>query len=127
MARWSAPGDAISFDKALAGGKNDRAGGGHYFGDSAEDRWWTWDTPQPIEKRFPAAVGRKNMRGMFAWGLREDALSWAHLRALNAGYQRHEQMGGNEDKSSGSSNVAEQRRNLTSNPGFSSSEYKDGL
>jgi GH18 family chitinase len=120
-------GDVTSFNKALAGGKYDNEKGGHYFWDSDENRWWTWDTPQAIAKKFPAIVEKKNLGGVFAWGLGEDAPKWDHLRALTAGYQRHAQMVGNEDKSSVSSFAADSCGGPPSKPGFSSPGYKDEL
>ena len=122
------PGDVTSFKKALAGGKYDNEGGGHYFWDSDENRWWTWDTPQAIIKKFPAIVEKKRLGGVFAWGLGEDAPKWDHLRALTAGYQRHAQMVGPEDRSSVSSIATKQSGGgPTPKPGFSSLEYKDEL
>lgn len=121
------PGDVISFNKALVGGKYDGEEGGHYFWDSDENRWWTWDTPQAIAKKFPAIVERKGLGGVFAWGLGEDAPDWDHLKALTAGYQRHMQVADGEDKGSVSSPAAKQSGSASSSPGFSILEYKDEL
>jgi GH18 family chitinase len=121
------PGDVISFNKALVGGKYDDEEGGHYFWDSDENRWWTWDTPQAIAKKFPAIVERKGLGGVFAWGLGEDAPDWDHLKALTAGYQRHIQVADGEDKGSVSSPAAKQSGSASSSPGFSILEYKDEL
>ena len=76
---------SASFRKALAGGRYDGWQGGHYFWDSEENIWWTWDTPEVIEKKFSAILEKKNLGGVFAWGLGEDAENWSHLKALNAG------------------------------------------
>jgi GH18 family chitinase len=76
---------SASFKKALKGGKYDSEGGGHYFWDAEENIWWSWDTPDAIAKKFPGVVEKVGLGGVFAWGLGEDAGSWSHLKALNAG------------------------------------------
>jgi len=78
-----------SFEKALAGGRYDSEGGGHYYWDSEENRWWTWDTPEVITKKFPAIMEEKKLGGVFAWGLGEDGNEWKHLRALTAGWKEY--------------------------------------
>jgi GH18 family chitinase len=75
---------AVSFDKALAGGQYDNKGGGHYFWDSQEDIFWSWDTPEAIIRKIPSIVQEKKLGGVFAWGLGEDAPRFAHFRALTA-------------------------------------------
>lgn len=79
---------SASFQKALAGGLYDSEGGGNFFWDSQEDRWWTWDTPDAISTKFPAIVEPKGLGGVFAWGLGEDAPNWKHLNALTACYRK---------------------------------------
>jgi len=88
---------SISFGRALASGEYDIKGGGHYFWDSEENIWWTWDTPQVIEKKFPAIVEEMKLGGVFAWGLGEDAGNWTHLKALTAGFRRHSSAAGDSD------------------------------
>ncbi|KAL1959522.1 hypothetical protein VTO42DRAFT_1967 [Malbranchea cinnamomea] len=73
-----------SFNRALAGGTYDDRRGGHYFWDSEENIFWSWDTPEAIRKKFPAIVRAKNLGGVFAWGLGEDAPKFTHLKALTA-------------------------------------------
>lgn len=74
-----------SFTRALEGGKYDKVGGGHYFFDAAEDRFWTWDDPQAILRKFPMAIEERGLGGVFAWGLGEDGTKWLHLKASNRG------------------------------------------
>lgn len=72
-----------SFAKALAQGQYDSEhGGGHYYWDREENRWWSWETPQAIEKKFPAIMQKRGLGGAFAWGLGEDAEDFVHLKAL---------------------------------------------
>lgn len=85
-----------SFEKALAGGRYDDEGGGHYFWDPEENIFWTWDTPEAIRKKFPAVVATEDLGGVFAWGLGEDAPDWAHLKALTAGMRGYSRMAGDD-------------------------------
>jgi GH18 family chitinase len=78
-----------SFQKALANGEYDGVQGGHYYWDLDENIWWTWDTAEAILKKFPLIVQAKDLGGVFAWGLGEDAEKWAHFNALSAGYKKH--------------------------------------
>ena len=75
---------SASFKRAMAHGKYDSDGGGHYIWDSEENIWWTWDTPDAIARKFPAIVDKKNLGGAFAWGLGEDADDFTHLKALTS-------------------------------------------
>lgn len=77
---------SLSFEKAKAHGKYDYDQGGYYYWDATENLWWSWDTPEAILKKFPAIVETRNLGGVFAWGLGEDANDWKHLKALKAGY-----------------------------------------
>jgi GH18 family chitinase len=80
---------ADSYNRALSQGKYDTEGGGYYFWDAGENIFWSFDTPDAIEKKFPLVVAPKNLGGVFAWGLGEDAPDFAHLRALTAGVGKH--------------------------------------
>jgi GH18 family chitinase len=79
-----------SYERAMAHGKYDSGHGGHYYWDSDEDIWWSWDTPEAIAKKFPAIVEQKNLGGAFAWGLGEDADGFTHLKALTAEMKKFE-------------------------------------
>jgi GH18 family chitinase len=78
-----------SYKKALAHGEYDSKHGGHYYWDSEKNIWWSWDTPDAIAKKFPSIVERKQLGGVFAWGLGEDADGFVHLKALNSGVRKH--------------------------------------
>lgn len=75
---------SASYERAVAHGKYDSRGGGHYYWDPEENRWWSWDTPDVIAKKFPAIMEKKGLGGAFAWGLGEDAGDFRHLKALTA-------------------------------------------
>jgi GH18 family chitinase len=74
-----------SFERALAHGMYDKQAGGHYYWDREERRWWTFDDPAAILRKFPAIMEARGLGGVFAWGLGEDGPEWRHLRALNKG------------------------------------------
>ncbi|KAL4913341.1 glycoside hydrolase superfamily [Aspergillus aurantiobrunneus] len=75
---------AVSFERALSRGEYDADGGGYYFWDGAENLFWSFDTADAIERKFPPIVEPRNL-GVFAWGLGEDAPDFEHLRALTRG------------------------------------------
>lgn len=105
---------SASYRRAMAHGKYDSVGGGHYYWDSEENLWWSWDTPDVIAKKFPAIMEKKNLGGAFAWGLGEDADDFTHLKALTSEMKKYAQryQGGDLD--------------TTSVP-LPSSQYKDEL
>lgn len=73
---------STSYKRAMAYGKYDNKGGGHYYWDLEENIWWSWDTPDAIAKKFLAIMEKKNLGGAFAWGLGEDAVDFIHLKQL---------------------------------------------
>ncbi|KAI0204382.1 glycoside hydrolase family 18 protein [Astrocystis sublimbata] len=78
----------VSFEKALHEGQYDGEGGGYWYYDQEQALWWTFDTPGAVTKKFPSIVEKKELGGVFAWGLGEDAPEFAHLKALNDGVGR---------------------------------------
>ncbi|KAK1982044.1 family 18 glycosyl hydrolase [Colletotrichum cereale] len=72
-----------SFDRAQKEGKYDEEGGGYYYLDRAEKRFWTYDTPDAILRKFPALVDDQILGGVFAWGLGEDGPDYNNLKAVN--------------------------------------------
>lgn len=79
---------ASSYNKALTEGKYDEVGGGYYYWDASENRFWTFDTPEAIRPKFPALVEGLGLGGAFAWGLGEDANEFAHLKVVDEEMQR---------------------------------------
>jgi GH18 family chitinase len=78
-----------SYRKAMEKGMYDDVHGGHYWWDSEEEIWWSWDNPRAISLKFPLIVEKLGLGGAFAWGLGEDSRDWRHLKALNEGVKRH--------------------------------------
>lgn len=74
-----------SFNKAMEHGLYDSKHGGHYFWDSEEHIFWSWDTPEAITIKSQWILEEYDLGGVFAWGLGEDAPTWAHLEAVNRG------------------------------------------
>lgn len=79
---------SASFKNAMAHGKYDTDGGGHYHWDPQENIWWSWDTPDAIAKKFPAIMEKTRLGGAFAWGLGEDAEDFAHFKTLTLEMKR---------------------------------------
>ncbi|KAL5946194.1 hypothetical protein ACKVV1_004966 [Pyricularia oryzae] len=73
-----------SFQKALRNGVYDEIGGGFYYWDEEEDRWWSFDDAGAISRKFDSIFAAKNLGGVFAWGLGEDAPHFEHLGAVNS-------------------------------------------
>lgn len=82
-----------SFEHALSRGTYDYRGGGYYYWDERERRWWTFDTPGAILRKFPLIIEARGVGGVFAWGIGEDAPDFAHLKAVNQGLKRHGKIG----------------------------------
>lgn len=73
-----------SFRRAMTRGRYDSVEGGHYYWDSSEDLWWTFETPDTIAKRkFPLVVRNRRLGGVFAWGLGEDAPLYRHFKTVS--------------------------------------------
>ncbi|MCJ1471397.1 hypothetical protein MMC13_000036 [Lambiella insularis] len=79
-----------SFDRAMNdGGQFDLDG--HYFWDREDQIFWSWDDPATIAIKFPAIMEKKNLSGVSAWGLGEDAYDFVHLKALTASVKTYSQ------------------------------------
>ncbi|KAF9869687.1 glycosyl hydrolase family 18 [Colletotrichum karsti] len=76
-------GDKESFARAEKDGKYDEKGGGYYYLDRAEKKFWTYDNPDAIRRKFPAIVDRMRIGGVFAWGLGEDGPEYNNLKTVN--------------------------------------------
>jgi chitinase len=70
----------------------DQAQGGQWYWDADTSLFWTWDTPELIEKKIKTLLN-KGIGGFMAWSLGEDGYDWSHLLAmqknLKSGSQYH--------------------------------------
>lgn len=80
---------AESFARAVKDGIYDDQQGGYYYWDATEALWWTFDTPAAIARKFPLILGKRDLGGVFAWGLGEDAPRFEHFAALTEGLEKH--------------------------------------
>ncbi|MCJ1437724.1 hypothetical protein MMC27_007111 [Xylographa pallens] len=78
---------SASYQRAMEHGRYDAEAGGHYYWDTEENLWWSWDTPEAIARKFPFIVKEKGLGGVFAWALGEDAQGFVHLKAVTAGVE----------------------------------------
>lgn len=77
---------AESFARALDDGIYFEDGSYGYW-DASVSKWWTFDTPEVVERKMKDLVHGMKLGGVFAWGLGEDAPEFAHLEATVKGLQ----------------------------------------
>ncbi len=73
------------FKTAMANGVTDEDAGGEYYYDSANNLFWTWDTPELIARKFTEIVEAKGLGGVMAWSAGEDSYDWSHILAMQKG------------------------------------------
>lgn len=71
------------FQQAMMRGTYDALEGGSFSWSPLEKRWWTWETPESIKRKFDRLVVPQGLGGVFAWALGEDAPFFDHFRALD--------------------------------------------
>ncbi|KAK7748154.1 hypothetical protein SLS53_001409 [Cytospora paraplurivora] len=92
----SVPSDMeYEFQRAMIRGTYDAVGGGSFSWDAQDKRWWTWETPESIRRKFEVLVLSYGLGGVFAWGLGEDAPFFDHLRALDDSIATYDSISGN--------------------------------
>lgn len=82
-----------SFNRALTEGTYDEVGGGYYYWDQSENRFWTFDTPEAVKRKVPPLLEGMGLGGVFAWGLGEDGDQFARLKALDFVLERMKRKG----------------------------------
>ncbi|KAJ5565851.1 hypothetical protein N7535_007489 [Penicillium sp. DV-2018c] len=78
-----------SWRKAQKDGMTDDKGGGQYYFDKENNLFWTWDTPEMIDRKFKEIVAEKKLGGVMAWSLGEDTYKFEHLQAMQKGLDSH--------------------------------------
>nr|AIT18905.1 chitinase [Hirsutella thompsonii] len=77
--------ESQEFKKVLQNGKEDTQRGGQWYWDPATKKFWTWDTPELMARKFDDIVKAKQLGGVFAWSLGEDSDGWKHIKAMQKG------------------------------------------
>lgn len=88
---------AVTFEKAsfndpefvsvLGKGKVDEQNGGAWYWDPETNKFWTWDTPELVARKFEEIVKEKGLGGVFAWSLAQDSQDWSRFKAMQEGVQ----------------------------------------
>jgi hypothetical protein len=73
---------AGSWQSAAAHGVTDDKAGGQYYYDAQNRLFWTWDTPELMQRKFKDIVRRYKLGGVMAWSLGEDSIDWIHIRTM---------------------------------------------
>jgi chitinase len=76
------PDIAASWQKALVDGTCDQEAGGQYYFDAQNKLFWTWDTPDLIDRKYTEIVKAMGVGGVMAWSLGEDSYDWSHVKKL---------------------------------------------
>lgn len=73
-------------ERVLANGKADDVQGGQWWWDPNTSKFWTWDTPAFIARKFAEVVKPYRLGGgVFGWSLAQDSHCWSHIKAIQAG------------------------------------------
>lgn len=52
------------------------------------DVFWTWETPELIQRKFTDVVDQEKIGGVMAWSLGEDTLKFEHVEAMRKGVEK---------------------------------------
>lgn len=77
-----------SWRKADKDGQTDEKAGGQYYFDADVDLFWTWDTPEMVQRKFKEIVDQEKLGGVMAWSLGEDTLDFKLVKAMQEGVVR---------------------------------------
>ncbi|KAL5598532.1 uncharacterized protein BROUX77_006366 [Berkeleyomyces rouxiae] len=77
-----------SFEEAIKNGKEDTENGGQWYVDTETSRFWTWDTPALVARKFDEIIKAKGLSGVMAWSLAEDSNDWGLLNAMQQGVKK---------------------------------------
>ncbi|KAF3011145.1 hypothetical protein E8E13_011464 [Curvularia kusanoi] len=79
---------AGSWQNAAKYGVTDEKAGGQYYFDPENRLFWTWDTPDLIDRKFSDIVNKYKLGGVMAWSLGEDSNDWSHIRRMAENLQK---------------------------------------
>ena len=77
-----------SWRKADKDGQTDQKAGGQYYFDADNSLFWTWETPEMIQRKFKEIVDKEQLGGVMGWSLGEDTLDWKLVKAMQEGVAR---------------------------------------
>ena len=77
-----------SWRKADKDGQTDEKAGGQYYFDADNHLFWTWETPEMIQRKFKEIVDKEQLCGVMGWSLGEDTLDWKLVKAMQEGVAR---------------------------------------
>ncbi|KAF4510311.1 hypothetical protein G6O67_002209 [Ophiocordyceps sinensis] len=73
------------FAKAMQNGILDSERGGQWYWSPESKKFWTWDTPELVTRKFEEIVKPMKLGGVFAWSMGEDSKDWGHIKAMQEG------------------------------------------
>ncbi|KAL1892305.1 hypothetical protein Cpir12675_004591 [Ceratocystis pirilliformis] len=76
---------AESFKEAFENGVEDVENGGQWYVDTESSRFWTWDTPALVQRKFTEIIAARGLGGIMAWSLAEDSYDWRLLSTMQEG------------------------------------------
>ncbi|TQS34354.1 hypothetical protein Golomagni_05265 [Golovinomyces magnicellulatus] len=73
------------FQRAVENGQTDEEAGGQYYFDRENNMFWSWDTPDLIQRKFNEIVKARKLGGVMAWSLAQDSFDNRRILALQKG------------------------------------------
>ncbi|KAG7402757.1 Chitinase 1 [Fusarium oxysporum f. sp. rapae] len=75
-----------SFHKALKNGYTDEDKGAQWYWDAETHIFWSWETPELIQKKISSLADTYGIKSVMAWALALDSNDWSHLKAMQKGF-----------------------------------------
>ncbi|GKU09717.1 chitinase [Fusarium langsethiae] len=76
-----------SFRMALENGHTDEKEGAQWYWDSQTQIFWSWDTPELIQKKILTLAKTRGIKSVMAWSLAQDSHDWSRLKAMQNGFK----------------------------------------
>ncbi|RBR09928.1 uncharacterized protein FIESC28_09674 [Fusarium coffeatum] len=71
-----------SFRKAVENGQTDDEKSAQWYWDAQTEIFWSWDTPDLIQKKIRLLAETRGIKSVMAWSLAQDSHDWSHLKAM---------------------------------------------
>uniref|UniRef100_A0A0D2YKN1 chitinase n=1 Tax=Fusarium oxysporum (strain Fo5176) TaxID=660025 RepID=A0A0D2YKN1_FUSOF len=75
-----------SFHQALKNGYTDEEKGAQWYWDAKTRIFWSWETPELIQKKISFLADTYGIKSVMAWALAQDSNDWSHLKAMQKGF-----------------------------------------